>query len=386
MIIAYFNKHNQNHNVMEKKIITFVVLSYEKAQILKLLLENEGVECFLEHQNLIQGAVSLGVSVKIFEDDFTKALPVLENLLQEKMKKETEKIEEEPSNRILLPVDFSDYSRKAADFAIDMAQKVDAEITVFHTFYDPMINSLPFPDTFMYNMDTEDMIVEIQEKAEKGMEEFKKYVEQKNSEGGDKKITIDFKLTKGIAEEEIANFSKEYKPWLIIMGTRGKDRKSIDLIGSVTAEVIDMSKVPVLVIPEDFNYTGLDNIKKVLYTTSFDESDFKSLDILEKLLRPLDVKIVCVHVESKKHSRWDKVKMDGLNEYMKKTYDHTDVECDLIDSEDFLEGIDGYVKEHSVDFISLTTKRRSFISRMFNPSITRKMIFHSTTPMLVFHA
>ncbi len=369
---------------MEKKIITFVVLSYEKAQLLKLLLENEGVECFLEHQNLIQGAVSLGVSVKIFEDDFAKALPVLESLLQDKMKKKAK--ENDTLNRILLPVDFSDYSRKAADFAIDMALNVDAEITVFHTFYDPMINSLPFPDTFMYNMDTEDMIVEIQEKAERGMEEFKEYVEQKNSEGGDKKIKINYKLTKGIAEEEIANFSKEYKPWLIVMGTRGKDRKSIDLIGSVTAEVIDMSRGPVLVIPEDFNYTGLDDIRKVLYTTSFDESDFKSLDILEKFLRPLNVKIVCVHVESKKQSRWDKVKMDGLNEYMKKSFKHTDIECDLIDSEDFLEGIEGYVKEHNIDFISLTTKRRSFISRMFNPSITRKMIFHSTTPMLVFHA
>ncbi len=372
---------------MENKIVTLVVLSYEKAQMLKLLLKNEGIECFMEHQNLIQGAVSMGVNVKIKEEDFSKALPVLEDLLHEKLeKKAVVKEEEEVLARILLPVDFSDYSRKAADFAIDMAQKVDAEITVFHTFYDPMINSLPFPDTFMYNMDTEDLVIEIQNKATKGMEEFKKYIEEKISKQGNKKLTVEFKMTKGIAEEEIISFSKEYNPWLIIMGTRGKDRKSIDLIGSVTAEVIDMSKFPVLVIPEDFNYTGLKNIKKVLYTTSFDESDFMSLDKLEKFLRPLNVKIVCVHVEPKKHSQWDEVRMDGLNGYMKKTYNNTDVVCDLIDSEDFLEGIEQYVKEHNIDFISLTTKRRSYISRMFNPSITRKMLFHSTTPMLVFHA
>ncbi len=372
---------------MENKIITLVLLSYEKAQILKLLLEHEGVGCFLEHQNLIQGAVSMGVSVKIKEEDFSKALPVLEALLSEKLEeKAVVKEEEEVLARILLPVDFSDYSRKAADFAIDMAQKIDAEITVIHAFYDPMINSLPFPDTFMYNMDSEDLVVEIQEKAEKGMEEFRKYVEQKESKIENKKININFKMTKGIAEEEICNFSKDYKPWLIIMGTRGRDRKSIDLIGSVTAEVINMSKFPVLVIPEDFNYTCLEDIKNVLYTTRFDESDFKSLDNLEKFLRPLNVKIVCVHVESKKHSRWDEVKMDGLNEYMKKTYNHTNVECDLIDSDDFLEGIEKYVEEHDIDFISIATKRRSFISRMFNPSVTRKMIFHTNTPMLVFHA
>ncbi|NPA35281.1 MAG: universal stress protein [Chlorobi bacterium] len=371
---------------MESKIITLVVLSYEKAQILKHLLEKEGVECFLEHQNLIQGAVATGVNVNIKEEDFGKALPILESLLHESLEKRAAGKENSPSGKILLPVDFSDYSKKAADFALELAQKVDAEITVFHTFYDPMINSLPFPDTFMYNVETEELVVEMQEKAEEGMEEFKKYIEGKNEKLGDKKLIIKYELTKGIAEEEILAYSKIYNPWLIIMGTRGKDRKNIDLIGSVTAEVIDMSKHPVLVIPEDFEYKGLDKIKKVLYTTSFDESDFVALDTLEKFLRPLDVEIICVHVESKKHSKWDEVKMAGLNEYMKKTYNHTNVHCDLIDSDDFLEGIEQYVKQHNIDFISITTKRRSFISRMFNPSIARKMLFHSTTPMLVFHS
>jgi nucleotide-binding universal stress UspA family protein len=372
---------------MDPKIITLVVLSYEKAQILKTLLEQEGIECFLEHQNLIQGAVASGVNVNIKEEDFSKALPVLESLLHDSMESRTaEKKAGRPEGKILLPVDFSDYSRKAADFAIELAQKVGAEITVLHTFYDPMINSLPFPDTFMYNVDTEELVVEMQEKAEEGMEELKKYIEDKNNKLGDNKLNIKYELTKGIAEEEIVSFANKYDPWLIIMGTRGKDRKSVDLIGSVTAEVIDMSKHPVLVIPEDFKYKGLENIKKVLYTTSFDESDFVALDTLEKFLRPFDIEIICVHVESKVHSKWDEVKMAGLNEYMKKTYDHTKVHCDLIDSDDFLEGIQKYVEEHNIDFISITTKRRSFISRMFNPSIAKKMLFHSTTPMLVFHS
>ena len=43
---------------------------------------------------------------------------------------------------------------------------------------------------------------------------------------------------------------KEYRPVIIIMGTRGKNQKDIDLIGSVTAEVIERSRVPVLAIPK----------------------------------------------------------------------------------------------------------------------------------------
>ena len=36
-------------------------------------------------------------------------------------------------------------------------------------------------------------------------------------------------------EEEILRYAKEQRPMVIIMGTRGKNQKDIDLIGSVTA-------------------------------------------------------------------------------------------------------------------------------------------------------
>lgn len=57
-------------------------------------------------------------------------------------------------------------------------------------------------------------------------------------------------MREGIPEEEVLRYTKEYRPRIIIMGTRGKSQKDIDLIGSVTAEVIERSRVPVLAIPE----------------------------------------------------------------------------------------------------------------------------------------
>ena len=49
-------------------------------------------------------------------------------------------------------------------------------------------------------------------------------------------------LREGIPEEEILRYAKEQRPKVIIMGTRGKSQKDIDLIGSVTAEIIDRSR------------------------------------------------------------------------------------------------------------------------------------------------
>lgn len=52
-------------------------------------------------------------------------------------------------------------------------------------------------------------------------------------------------LREGIPEEEILRYVKDCCPRIVIMGTRGKNQKDLDLIGSVTAEVIERSRVPV---------------------------------------------------------------------------------------------------------------------------------------------
>ena len=47
---------------------------------------------------------------------------------------------------------------------------------------------------------------------------------------------------------------------------------------------------------------------------------------------------------------------------------------------------DKFIHENNIDIISLTTHKRNIFARLFNPSIARKMVFHTETPMLVFHA
>lgn len=170
------------------------------------------------------------------------------------------------------------------------------------------------------------------------------------------------------------------------MGTRGKDRKASDLIGSVTAEVMEGAKVPVLAVPEDFNYKGIDQIKKVLYATNFEESDFLALDKLEKLVKPLDVSITFAHVCEKSLAKWDNLKMEGLKKYVSEKFPKTQIDFDLVKNEDFWVGMESYVRRKEVDIISLTTHRRNIFSRIFNPSVGKRMLFHSTTPLLVFHA
>jgi nucleotide-binding universal stress UspA family protein len=371
----------------EEKIITLATRNYEHAEIFRSLLEYEGVECFLENLNLIQGTISGGVKIRIRESDLEKAVKIMEEVEKPELMKVGERKRGRPAKaRVLLPVDFSDYSSKAAEMALDWADRLDAEVTVMHVFYNPVINTLPFTEAYVYDTSIDEMLIDLEEKAKEDMNAFMGDLKERKKSKGYEKLTLKTKLLRGVAEDEIISFSDEYQPTVIVMGTRGKDRKASDLIGSVTAEVMEGARVPVLAVPEDFEYKGIDKMKKVLYATNFEDSDFLALDKLEKLVKPLDVSITFAHVCEKTSEKWDQLRMEGLQKYVAERFPNTRIDFDLVHNEDFWVGMESYVRSKDIDIISLTTHRRNIFARLFNPSIGKKMLFHSTTPLLVFHA
>ena len=57
----------------------------------------------------------------------------------------------------------------------------------------------------------------------------------------------------------------------------------------------------------------------------------------------------------------------------------------LIIGEDILEELQQFITQEQIDVIALTTRKRNMLARMFNPGIARKMLFHTSIPLLVFH-
>ena len=49
----------------EDRLITVAIYTYEKAQIIKGILENEGIPVAIQNVNLIQPVVSSGVRIRI---------------------------------------------------------------------------------------------------------------------------------------------------------------------------------------------------------------------------------------------------------------------------------------------------------------------------------
>ena len=64
---------------MEDKLVTLAIHTFEKAQILKTILETEGIEVYIHNVNQIQPVVSAGVRVRIKESDLPHALRIIED-------------------------------------------------------------------------------------------------------------------------------------------------------------------------------------------------------------------------------------------------------------------------------------------------------------------
>lgn len=368
---------------MEKdKLVTVAIHSYEKAQILKTILESEGIPAVIHGIKMIDPVVPGNVRVRINESDLSKALRIIEKVdLTSQVDKE---LEQEIVKEILVPVDFSEYSLTACEFAFRLADDLDCKVKLLHAFFTPFYpGAIPFGDSFTLQATDKELYQDIRSKTEGEMLSLVQKIEKAIEDGSFPKVEYQSVLLEGLAEEEIISYSRKTRPTAIVMGTRGKHAKELDLIGSVTAEVMEGSRTPIFAIPEGAKVHDLAEIKSIVFLTNFQEREFKAFDIMMKLLAAYPVKVYLAHI-AKKEDVWNEIKLSGLQKRLAELYPHLQTEYKLIEQNEGLEvTLEKFVIEHNIDMISLSSSRRNIFARMFNPGIARRMLFHSDTPLLV---
>jgi len=366
---------------MEDKLITIAILPYHRAEILRTKLEALGIECQLANINLVQGAIASGVRVRILEKDLKASFVALEDMFGK-----VEIPEEEIKNTVLIPVDFSECSFNAAMFGIEMAKKLGATVEMIHSYSSLYPYTIPYGDPFIGESN---YLYTVQVREENTQKEFQEFIEKLKKETGDENWEAtkpDYIIKGGEADEDIVNYANKNRPRAVVMGIKGASNDDSGLIGSITSEVISKTKVPVLAIPEETPIRNINEIKHVMYATNFDDKDVIAIEKLVGLLRPFDVKLHCIHVGRRPDEFWDKARLEGMKVLMKEKYPENDFICDFIEHNDVMIGIESYIRDKKIDVISMTTHKRSVLTRMFNPGMARKMVFHTNTPVLVFHA
>ncbi|MGZ7135704.1 MAG: universal stress protein [Methanobacterium sp.] len=144
--------------------------------------------------------------------------------------------------KILLPVDNSELSEKAGEFAIRSADLTGADIIVLNVIDTNYLDALPQHDL------REKLDEELREEGKKAIEKFEKKLEDEQCAGNCKNINLVTLIKKGKPEDVILKTADELGVDHIIIGKSGIGGLEKFIIGSTTERVVRGAKVPVNVI------------------------------------------------------------------------------------------------------------------------------------------
>jgi len=368
----------------KEHIITIGHFAWSRALLLQILLQDSGIDCFIVSKDavLTQGFVDLRVN----EADTEKAIRIIETSVADiGTAKESAFIRLQSIRRILVPVDFSEISFNACRFATSVAGKYKAEVKLLHVYYNPAMDISPYADHYSYQIKLSESLREIEKSARENMLKLETKLKTWCNKENLSKVHVSTKLVNGFNSEEILYYSLKYHPAIIIMGTRGLTRDNYKAFGHVTSRVIEQSKIPVLALPSG-SVKSVHEIKNILYATDFDPSDYSAINKLIQMLNPFGIVLHCVHVSFVNKKPWENLKMKELKEHLINQYVGVGLHFEHIATDNILNGLETYIRDHTIDALAVTTHKRNLLEKLFLPSMTRKIFSETGKPLLIFHS
>jgi nucleotide-binding universal stress UspA family protein len=274
---------------------------------------------------------------------------------------------------ILFPTDFSSGADNAFNYAISLSDKLKAKLILFNSFHIPVYTS---ENAMAEGMD--DQLMHIAQNKLLKME--KKVLQQSEN------LIVESIVNYGLAVENINSVAKEKDVNLIIMGTKGASGLKEVFIGSNAASVLEKSPCPVLVIPEKAQFKNMD---KIVFATDFKDSDFYSIALLAEVAYLFNSEIIIVHVSqvapAENHEK------DLLQWYKEELKKKVNVDYKNISFHDLVGGnvdyeLEDFIEKNNVDLLALSMRKRNIFAKLFDHSLTKRMAYHSQTPLLAFHA
>jgi nucleotide-binding universal stress UspA family protein len=150
-------------------------------------------------------------------------------------------------SKILVPIDGSELSRKAADYAIFLSSKLGTELCVIH-----VIDNVPYEHNVgsygLYDIETPGEIRQILEEERGITKEWFDKIKVKANEKDIQVIRTDLVTTRSSIESAIVNYAERNQVDLIVIGPAGHSGFRKLVFGSVASGVIKHSHCPVMMI------------------------------------------------------------------------------------------------------------------------------------------
>lgn len=274
--------------------------------------------------------------------------------------------------KILFPTDFSDAAGNAFLYALHLAKELEAELYVLHTYMQPVLAAS--------HAGQPEIVPEVYENYElHQFENFKSHSallrdQAERANLGD--VPLTFLFEEGTVVYNAQELIQSEGINLVVMGTNRAQGFIDKIFGSNTLGVIRGVKIPVLSVPKEAKYAG---VQEIVFTTLFRENDERALEEILKLTSPFAVHITCVYV----HKEYN-AEVIGIAERWRKKFQSSVLDFVFLEFKESIENtINLYIETHRVDLLCVVKRNRNFLERIFSSSISNRLRIHTNTATLV---
>lgn len=270
---------------------------------------------------------------------------------------------------ILAPIDYSDISDNALQYAVELAKFSDAKLILLHIYHLP-VPTVEIPITVMVPK-------EIQNENEKKIKSLEKKIGTQSGTN----IKVESIVRSGLIVDEIMNVIKENEIDLVVMGIIGAGKVSERLIGSHTTSLIKRTQTPVLVVPKDARYK---EVKKIVLAYDYKNVvNVAAVERFKKFAKIFNAKVLVLDVE--KPVEMPVYEHTVAAETLENSLEDVEHVMFFSSAEDLPDEINSFADSHNCDWVAMIPHKHVFLSRLFQESNTKKMAFHTHIPLLSIH-
>ena len=190
--------------------------------------------------------------------------------------------------RILCPIDFSEFSRRALDHAIAIARRYRSTVTALHVFTPVPVPAfgpgpLGFEPILLTDVDREQLLADT-----------KAFAAAESAPG----IAVDAILREGHTAGEILTQATDMKADLLVIGTHGRSGFERLVLGSVAEKVLRKARCPVLTVPRQLPDAVPSGplFRQIVCAVDFSECSMHALKYALSLAREADGCLTVLHV------------------------------------------------------------------------------------------
>jgi len=268
--------------------------------------------------------------------------------------------------KILCPVDFSNASKNAIDYAGNLAAQLMAHVTLIH------VRPTIWPEAVQLTQEQE-------ASTEVLTEDLKILSDQLEKEFG---ITSSVQLlpTTEAIEHVIANKGEEYD--LIVTGTNGADDFYQLAFGSHSYQVIKEAMCPVLLVPENCTFKP---IKQLAYAFDPHTNPLFLVDQLADFAKALGSTVKVIHVIEEEQSKEGDARMIQLERLVKSRTNLDSVwSFEGLYARDVAWTLEHHVTSNNIDALALSYHHRSLIEKLFHQNVIKRISLTASFPVFTF--